>query len=373
MVTNQADGHRGYSRFRFKAVVDWIEVVISTAMPTHYDAIRRHGKLSFVEPLNAGPIGKTASVFRIRIHDPRNWADVTGTIATIVEKFPLDKPFEVVGIEVAFDAYTRDKEDPEALAALVADFTRFNSHENLNRRLFRRPGDSSYSPPSTHAALVRLFGDGWQLGVGDKNSNCYQHAYVKTTDHNKQPIPGNQHRARIEITLRGTDLPCTTNEAWSQCNFPMLARPYFSFRKLRTDLTAIEQVSADASLQIGKRCKRNRREGGTRFFSKITKADSILNGLARDKLRDLSDRWQRPKRSHGEGPREIAACGNSGRANTGSPCNHAETLANSDNYSSNLFSQFHATDASLLEAMFHPTPELETEQERINNILDSSS
>lgn len=346
-----------YNNFRFRAVVDWIEVEIHTANPTHYDAIRRHAELSYVEPMNAGEAGKTATAFRFRIHDPANWSEVVRVVRFVSEKYALARPFEVVGIEVAFDAYGRKKVTREELAALVANFVRFSTHTSPNRRMYREEGEDAFAPPSNDCALVRKLAEEWQVGVGDKESDCYQHAYVKTTDNNKSRLPEGEHRARIEITLRGSKLPCNTLEKWSRCNFASLAKPYFNFRTLRTDLTPIEQVTASANTHIGKRGVRNRSEGGTRLFSRFTRADSTLNALARDRLRDLSARW-----SAG------LACGNSGDAKPETPSNDAKPHENSNNYTSS-----NDDDLLLHDLKHYSTPELEAEQERINKLMDFDS
>lgn len=321
-----------YRDFNFRAVVDWIEIEIQTTTATHYDAIRRHGELSYVEPMNPSTEGKSATIFHIRIHDSANWNEVVGTVSTIADKFALAKPFEVVGIEVALDAYGHGNTTQEELASVAASFVKFTTHTHENRRMYREMGEGSFAPPTHFASLVRHLEAGWQIGVGNKNSDCYQHIYLKTTDHNKLPLPASEHRARIEITLRGNELPCHTLDEWSRCNFSALAKPYFSFRKLRSDLTPLEKVTADVNMKIGRRVIRNRREGGTRLFSKLTRADSSLNTLARYKLRDLSARWQTNHAKRVGVKSEIMACVYSEDAKSGITYSHAKAPANSDNY-----------------------------------------
>lgn len=321
-----------YRDFNFRTVVDWIEIEIQTITATHYDAIRRHGELSYVEPIDPSAEGKSATTFRFRIHDPANWHEVASAVGNIAKKFALAKPFDVVGIEVALDAYGHGNTTQEEFASVAASFAKFTTHTHENRRMYREMGEGSFAPPTRFTTLVRHLAEGWQIGVGDKNSDCYQHIYFKTTDHNKAPLPVSEYRARIEITLRGNELPCNTHEEWSRCKFAALAKPYFSFRKLQPDLSPLEKVNAEVDMRIGRRAIRNRREGGTRLFSRVTRADSSLNTLARYKLRDLSDRWQTHHARRVGVRKGILACGNSGNAKSGITYRPAKAPANSDNY-----------------------------------------
>lgn len=369
-----------YTSFKFRAVVDWIEIEIHTIEPTHYDAIYRLTE-AFTAPIDSGSQGKSASNFRLKIQDPSSWQAVVGVVELIKSKHTLAKPFEVVGIEVAFDAYNRNSADStENLALLVANFQRFNTHTNESRlaknlgridktRMYRMKGEKSFATPSNMQSLVRKLIEGWQIGVGDKDSDCYRHAYFKRTDGGKPCEP----RARTEVTLRGNKLPCTSHEEWSKCNFATLAKPYFSFRTLRLDLTPLDKVKAEACTQIGKRIIRNRRDGGTKLFDSLTKADIKLNNLARDKLRDLTDRWKAQKTTRSNVVKNIDACGNTGDL-------EVANLMNTTNDSTSLFTTYNQlliqldfNKLLLDEPLFNLTPELEAEQERINILMNFES
>lgn len=366
--------------FKFRAVVDWIEIQIHTTETTHGDAIFRHTGL-YADPINPSDIGKSASIFNIKIQDPANWQAVVEVVELIKTKHTLAKSFEVVGIEVSFDAYNRNSADStENLALLVANFHRYNTHTNENRlaknlgrldkaRMYRMKGEKSLATPSNMQSLVRKLIEGWQIGIGNQKSDCYQHLYFKTTDGGKLCEP----RARIEITLRGTNLPCAAHDEWSKFNFATLAKLYFSFRKLRLDLTPLDKVNADASVRVGRRIIRNRRAGGTELFSGLTQADTKLNSLARDKLRDLTDRWQALKTTRSNIVKNIDACGNTGDLKVAN-------LMNATNDSLSLFTtynqlliQLDSNKLLLDEPLFNLTPELEAEQERINILMNFSS
>ena len=93
---------------------------------------------------------------------------------------------------------------------------------------------------------------------------------------------------------------------------------YFRFRRPRNDLDAALNHVVDQCIQIGRRGRFNaitgkvapinRKEGGTREFSKVTRADTILNGHARQQLRNLTKRWKSVSRVRAK----TIACGNTG-------------------------------------------------------------
>ena len=127
----------------------------------------------------------------------------------------------------------------------------------------------------------------------------YKRIYFKRED-NKQQLPSCDQRARIEIRLQGDDLPVTTLDELRDFNFASLSN-YFKFRRLRTDLDDFTKQMIGNSTRIGQpyRLDRNgqvapinRKGGGTREYSKYTRADTPLNDLARDQLRKLTRRWK---------------------------------------------------------------------------------
>jgi hypothetical protein len=287
-----------YSSFRFRSVVDWIELEIHTQTPTNFwtlqNTLREIQKLPeeinpYVKPLDEGA-GGAASNFSFRFQEPSSLHEVKRLLDEVTSRFELKGPLLVTAIEIALDAYGAN---PEQAARFYKFATKMVSK---NRRLYRELNvDKVHGIPANFKSLVRHLSEGWQIAVGDNDADYYQHIYWKTTDNNGTPLPESEHRARIEITLRGAALPHQELDYWEGFKFKSLSA-YFRFRTLKFGLDPMMLVLADANDQIGELHKRNRKEGGTRLYSKLTLADTPLNGRARDALRELTRRWQaKPK------------------------------------------------------------------------------
>ncbi|QQC62778.1 hypothetical protein [Paraburkholderia ginsengisoli] len=298
-----------YSHLRFRAEVDWIEVEISTVTRTNFQTVKRALKATlsmlddrktFVEAQDEGP-GGAASVFRFRLHDPEAWSFVASTLEQLERKFHFANPAKVTAIEVAFDAYSRTESAVE-LAEQAMRYYKFCTlvvANNDNCRIYRDFRGSGASIPFHRGALVRRLSAGWQIAIGNKTDDRYQHIYVKTTDENGTALPQADHRARIEITLRGDALPYRHVAEWADADFANDLSMSAKFRMMRPNLSLLQKLMLeDTTIQVGERKQRWRvakdRSGysGERQYRTSTKADNILNGKARDAFRDLSRRWR---------------------------------------------------------------------------------
>jgi hypothetical protein len=280
-----------YSRFRFKAVVDWIEIEIQTAKPTNFHTLRRIGTLPHVRAQNEGP-GGAATIFRFEVYDPDSWHDIILSISKLEAEYAFSAAPIVTGIEIAFDAYSKGEATADELCELTASYYRnMTLPVSSNRRLYRDFKGSGKAIPRQFPALIRDISEGWQIGIGDKKAAQYQHLYFKTVDYNGKELPKAKHRARIEITLRGNELPSSIEE-WREKDFTKVSR-FFKFRKPKDNLDSFTQVIVGAVPQIGERKERKRKEGGgVRLYHKPTQADKVLNEKASQALRNLTSRWK---------------------------------------------------------------------------------
>lgn len=138
------------------------------------------------------------------------------------------------------------------------------------------------------------------IGMGHKKSDHYQRAYYKTTDKaGKIKLAPDQRRVRIENNYSGQALPVTVLADLSGFRFETLARTGFSFRELREDHgnKLIELADSAYALKVGKleprRSPTPRGKAVWRNSGRSTQAMKLLNEQARQKLRDLSERWAR--------------------------------------------------------------------------------
>ena len=276
-----------YSRFRFRAVVDWIELEIHTAKPTNFQTLKKAGILPYVEAQNAGA-GGSATTFRFKLYDLASWNDLSRIVSDLDTKYPFSRAPVITGMEIALDAYSKGEATPYELAELVANYYRnMTQPVSNNKRLYRDYKGSGQPIPQQFSSLVRHVSEGWQIAIGDKEAEQYQHMYFKTTDKGK-PLSENAHRARVEVTLREKKLLCHGLEELQVFDFTSVSG-YFKFRK---QLDERASLLATRSQQIGEKKQRNRKEGGTRLSFKHTEADLVLNRKAYDALRDLFRRWK---------------------------------------------------------------------------------
>jgi len=302
---------------RLKALIDWVEIEIETQQSTNRQTVQR----AFAEALNL-PDGVNLYVnaispnrgggtchFSIRIHDVKTYSEIEQNLRFVGANLALLSGVKIAKIELALDAYCDDPADQ------AARFYKFMANPvSDNRRMYRDYKGSGKAVPRHFQSMTRHLSEGWQIGIGNKTDDQYQHIYVKDTDTQDGQRLQVQARARLEVRLSGAALPCQTADDWRQYKFERLT-DYFRQRELKADLEPLIQTLADAADQIGERKTRNRREGGTRQFSKATKADPI-NEAIRCALKNLSRSWKGTgKRGRSAKTATQAACGNSGQFN----------------------------------------------------------
>lgn len=286
-----------YSLFTFSAVVDFIEVCIHTTAKNHGGRMKRalhlHG-ISYVTPVQPDA-GGWSSYFTIPLYDLRSFAALQSKLSVIEEQFPFASQPTVSMVEVAFDGRLKDSTasaNHNHLAALAAHMAfRLAEPVSNNRRLFRDAKGISAAMPRTLEVLERKMLEGWNVGIGDKTGDQYQHCYLKTTDYNKKPIPIKDYRARFEIRLAGAGLPCTDIESYRDFRFETLAQ-YICFRKEDESASALQQaIIAGYADQASYRKNIKRREGGG-FITALMPRDEELNRIVRKRLQTLTKRWQ---------------------------------------------------------------------------------
>jgi hypothetical protein len=288
-----------YTKYRYRAVVDWLEIEIECVEPKKFWTIQDAVKNALSMPEYETPFVKAidgdnhaSKRFMIRIQDPETAKSIDDLLTTINDEIPLVPGARIVASEIALDAYGAP---PEFVCHL---FKYITNHVDTNQRLYRDYKGSGQAIPSHLDSLIRYVSDGYQIGIGDTTADRYQHGYYKQTDgkyENGKPnsLDLKDQRPRFEIRLRGGGLPFSDWNDWRCFKFESLRKDYFNFRKLKDSLTAEQRADCDnRSLHVGLKKTRPGRDGRTREFSRITVADKELNELVRDSLRNLSKRWK---------------------------------------------------------------------------------
>ncbi len=287
-VVGRVDEFTDYSRYRFRAEVDWIELKIVLTKPTNFQTVRRRLDVQFAESDDPGA-GGAGVEFTVKIQSPSSWAEVNARLERLTVDHPLAKPVAVTGIEIALDAYSRN----ESFDDLVEMASRFYREAcklvSSNRRASKTKRDGSYALESADQ-LRRLVTDGYNIYIGNRTDAERQHIYVKQTD-GQSFLPLAQQRARTEFTLTGEKVPELLFNDWREYRFESFAA-YFKYRQLKTELPLYLAKPMLTSAQVGERRPRMAHHGKNRSFSRCTQADLKLNALAHDALRELARRWK---------------------------------------------------------------------------------
>jgi hypothetical protein len=329
--------------YRTQAVIDWIELTITTQQGTQFQWVQAAlsriltspgtASRSYVRPISPGA-GGVAKRFAIRLYDLHaNSYDDLIRIMSALEKdgFPFAAPPEISALEIALDFFSRRGDTTDLL--------------NLTHRLqttIAPPGNPFQANSSARQfdPVIRRnrFLNGLQkidpnlnLRIGNKGDPIAWQLYFKRTDNNRQAIIPSAYRARAEFTISGTELAKYLLDDCGNKNIVRLA-DFQSFRFERLTallhfrrLKSIDEITAGKSeyfryaiVQAGERAReslvlypfgnlayrldartgkpRNRGLPMLLKYNRHSIADQELNRLVRDNLTRLSSRFSAQKR-----------------------------------------------------------------------------
>ncbi len=273
-----------YKRFRFRAEVDFLVVRVFLNQTSNGPHIKQWLGISHAYPRDRGD-GGAASVFDLRIDNVQRWDDVERLLEQTRCAYGFTADPVIHEIEVAVDAYSLEQD--EAQLRLLTErwfrFSKFLCSDNLRLARYKGEGCSTANPTILHGRLKQ----GFTIVVGNRDDTMRQRFYTKRTDRN-EPLPVDQHRSRMEVTLRGEALPFTSMEEARGYRFEQLSHR-FGQRKLKASgasQTALWQLVVARNVHLGAEGRYSMR----RKFNPATAADSALNGRIRDALRSLTER-----------------------------------------------------------------------------------
>lgn len=198
--------------FKVTACIDWLDVVVETSRPTQHHHLQETLRTSgtgtagtklWVETLDkqAGSVG---TAFRIRFHDVDDYAKLAHALDELSARYPFVAPPKIAAIEVACDF----RHKAGSIAETMAMTHRLQSSlygSGINPRQYD-PHASKVRSLDHHGDLIDQHGHrldpNLTFYIGNKSDPFSWRSYFKMRD-KQQPLPEDQWRARVEVTLQG--------------------------------------------------------------------------------------------------------------------------------------------------------------------------
>ncbi|CAM2189495.1 conserved hypothetical protein [Burkholderia cepacia] len=258
--------------------MDWLDVRLRTSRPTQFQHVQSAleaagaGKL-YVLAIDDGP-GGVADTFVVRATDrlANNYAALRKVLAEFSARYPLTHEPEIVAIEVACDFLHTGEVERDAS---TIEMTR-----RLQSRLLTDGSKPRQFDPQVWANRF-MDVQGARLDPllnyreGNKGDDVSWQCYWKRTD-GGQPLPPNEWRARVEVTLQGDALKSTGFVKLADLDgykFTNLAR----FFRFRTPIDPEIQAKGDRfkleAIKINRRLKDATPERGLHSFRSVGQRD----------------------------------------------------------------------------------------------------
>ncbi len=145
--------------------------------------------------------------FIIRLHDMNSIDQLRRRIQHLNHFKCKGDSFRIMEIELAIDFY-RFKH--KALVTALLKSIRLPSTAT-NFRIFKSQLGVFNPIPTMPLTLMKKVQNGYNIGINHKDADEYWHLYVKTTDHNKQPLHESEWRIRAEKNIKRNILSSMNN------------------------------------------------------------------------------------------------------------------------------------------------------------------
>lgn len=196
---------------KMKAVIDWLDLrfTVDPNLCIFYKDPKARSYIKAFITRNTGTrhyiakdesqITQDGMSFTIRLHDVQNKKDLKKITDLLQKQYGAKIELMMVeAIELSFDLYGGDS------SAVVIKLHKAMQYPQTARlfRVYKTKGTQRDIPESMQELYDLLHG-GYNIGVGDHRYDefCVR-LYFKRTDKGGQSLPQQQHRARIEITLK---------------------------------------------------------------------------------------------------------------------------------------------------------------------------
>ncbi|MFW1993409.1 hypothetical protein ACG904_00365 [Acinetobacter guillouiae] len=199
---------------RIKAVIDWLDLSFEVDPTICGFAFKKNAR-SFIKSfltaktrtkhyvkLDESDINQAGLSFTIRLHNLRSKDDLLKVTHLLATQYGADSlKMAVTNIELSLDFYNAPSRG--LLSALHKSLRYKATADNFRIYKYMKEDirNKFTSIPHSPLMLLKHFNHDWCLGVNPKDSPLCYRLYVKTTDNNKRPLPTEEHRLRVEVTL----------------------------------------------------------------------------------------------------------------------------------------------------------------------------
>lgn len=180
---------------KIKAQVDFLDLYFEI----NKDSTRHDIKKYLTE--NTGIthyISEFKNGFIIRLHDMNSIDQLRRRIQHLNHFQYKENSFRIMEVELAIDFY-RFKH--KALVTALLKSIRLPSTAT-NLRVFKSQLGVFNPLPKMPLILIKKIENGYNIGINHRDADEYWHLYVKTTDHNKQPLHESEWRIRAEKNIK---------------------------------------------------------------------------------------------------------------------------------------------------------------------------
>ncbi|WP_152646870.1 hypothetical protein [Acinetobacter radioresistens] len=136
--------------------------------------------------------------FIIRLHDINSIDQLRRRIKHLHHFQCKEDNFQIMEVELAIDFYGFKH---KALITALLKSIRLPSTAT-NFRVFKSQLGVFNPLPKMPLTLIKKIENGYNIGINHRDADEYWHMYVKTTDHNKQPLHESEWRIRAEKNIK---------------------------------------------------------------------------------------------------------------------------------------------------------------------------
>lgn len=234
-----------HTPLRIKAVIDWLDLSFEVN-PTICEFAFKKNARSFIKgfltaktgtkhyiKLDESDVYQAGLSFTIRLHNLRSKEDLLNIIQLLKNQYGAN-PLKMIitNIELSLDFYNVPSRG--LLSALHKSLKYISTSNNFRIYKYMR-GDSrnKLTPvPKSPLVLLEHLNRDWCMGINPKGSPICYRLYPKTTDSNKQLLPKDEHRLRIEVTLNHEALKDTENHFYNLTQIIKSGFKYLTFTVL---------------------------------------------------------------------------------------------------------------------------------------------